>query len=118
MNHKLTLTNITYSCGKEGEGLMKKRKLIQRIISIIMIMTISVLEFPINCYTTREVYAASNIWDGSTIDKNWEGRGTEKEPYLITNAEELAGLASASLSNSYKGVYFRQTEDIFLNDIK
>lgn len=61
----------------------------------------------------------SNTWDG-TVDTMWQGSGTETDPYLITSPEELAGLAkkvNESSKNSYEGCYFKQTADIYLNDI-
>ena len=36
---------------------------------------------------------AQTYWDG-TADKEFSGMGTEADPYLITTAEELAGLAA------------------------
>lgn len=49
------------------------------------------------------------------------GKGTEDDPYLITNAQQLADLAylvSYSYWNhkDFNGVYFKQTADIVLND--
>lgn len=58
-----------------------------------------------------------NVWDG-TVDIDWQGNGTEASPYLITSAEELAGLAYESRNNAkVRGKYFLQTTDIYLNDI-
>ena len=36
---------------------------------------------------------AQTYWNG-TADKEFSGMGTEADPYLITTAEELAGLAA------------------------
>lgn len=62
----------------------------------------------------------SRSWDGS-IDTEWQGSGTEADPYLISTPAELAGLSSkvraARNSNNYEGCYFKQTSDIYLNDV-
>ncbi len=49
-------------------------------------------------------------------DMSWEGSGTQASPYLISSAEELAGIAySANFKQtSFSGKYFRQTKPIFL----
>ena len=70
-------------------------------------------------------WAATSVWDGTTVDKDWEGLGTEASPYLITSSAQLAGLANktfyadststdvpvkvseeANVYNSYTGAYF------------
>ena len=60
---------------------------------------------------------SANAWDGS-IDTDWQGSGTENDPYLITSAAELAGIAAAN--RSHYGwddtTYFKLTTDILLND--
>lgn len=60
---------------------------------------------------------SEDAWDGS-VDTQWIGSGVEWDPYLISSAAELAGLAqmcnSGSLNSRY--TYFKQTNDIVLND--
>ena len=54
-------------------------------------------------------------WDG-TADTIWSGSGTQTSPYLITTAQELAGLSAAVNDGThYKGKYFKLTADIRLN---
>ena len=57
-------------------------------------------------------------------DTTWEGKGTKENPYLISTAEELAGLSYMVYTGSvpvtstyhyYSGVYFKQTADIDLS---
>ena len=46
----------------------------------------------------------------------WEGKGTQAEPYIITNSQELADLAyMANNFTTYSGTYFVLGEDIELN---
>ena len=55
------------------------------------------------------------LWtdDGVTRDTDFEGGGTESDPYLISSAEELAGLAyNVNNGTNYSRVYFLQTADL------
>ena len=62
---------------------------------------------------------AQTYWDG-TADKEFSGMGTEADPYLITTAEELAGLAELCNDqdnpNDFDGKYIKLTADIYLTD--
>lgn len=54
---------------------------------------------------------------GFSADTSWDGSGTVNDPYKITNADELAGLAQeVNSGTSYGGIYFLQTAEIDLND--
>ena len=56
-----------------------------------------------------------SVWDG-TSKYTWAGLGTASDPYLITSAAELAGLADqVNKRNTYQGYYFKLTTDIDLN---
>lgn len=63
--------------------------------------------------------SAQTYWDG-TADKSWAGSGTAADPYLITSAEELAGLAERvndkSNKQDFAGEYFKLTQDLYLTD--
>ena len=67
------------------------------------------------------VWAYSNtepgVWQGD-IDTVFEGEGTEDNPYLISSAAELAGLASNvnGIRDYSWNKYFKQTCDIYLNN--
>ncbi len=65
------------------------------------------------------------VWDGG-IDTEWEGTGTEADPFLISTPAELAGL-SAFTNDPYSyedlyyyqnamGAYYKQTADLLIND--
>ncbi len=59
--------------------------------------------------------SSSAVWTGST-DTVWSGSGTEADPFLITSAEELAGLAETTNGGTdYSGEFFKLTTDITLN---
>ena len=56
-------------------------------------------------------------WDGTVATAFGGGSGTEADPYLITNAKELALIAQNvnATTTDYLGIYFKQTADINLD---
>ena len=68
--------------------------------------------------TTLAAPTNSDNWqdNASYRDTSWSGSGTSGSPYLITSAQELAGLAyRVNSGTNYSGRYFRQTRDIDLS---
>ena len=68
--------------------------------------------------TTLAAPTNSDNWqdNASYRDTSWSGSGTSGSPYLITSAQELAGLAyMVNSGNRYFGRYFRQTVNIDLS---
>lgn len=58
-------------------------------------------------------------WDGTTASTWTTGDGTEAEPYLIENENQLAYLAQqVNSGTNYSGVYFKQTADLDLGGIQ
>lgn len=60
-----------------------------------------------------EMPAGYDIWDGSSKTQPATGTGTEADPYLISNGAELAW----AVSNVSTGVYYKLTNNIYLNDV-
>ncbi|MBE6323430.1 MAG: hypothetical protein E7074_00455 [Bacteroidales bacterium] len=60
---------------------------------------------------------AQTYWDG-TQDTVFIGTGTQSDPFLITSAEELAGLAYRTnvRKEDFTGQYLRLTQDIYLTN--
>ena len=60
---------------------------------------------------------AQTYWDG-TSDKNFSGSGSQADPYLISTAEQLAGLAARTNvdKEDFSGKYIKLTADIYLTD--
>ncbi len=57
----------------------------------------------------------TGVWDGS-VDTEWQGTGSESDPYLITSAAELAGLAQkVNTGETYSKKFFSLKSDIRLN---
>lgn len=56
-------------------------------------------------------------WDGETTDTNFNGSGTQEDPYLIESASQLAGLAAnVNGGEEYADKCFKLTTDIDLNN--
>ncbi len=61
--------------------------------------------------------SGADVWNGTSIDIDWAGSGTQANPYLITSASELAGLSGlVNSGEDYSGKYFRLTTHILLNN--
>ena len=59
-----------------------------------------------------------STWDGTA--ENWtRGSGTQSDPYLIENAQQLAYIAEMVNGgvSTYAGVYFKLTSDLNMNSI-
>ena len=88
----------------------------KKIFSIILIVAIIVASMPIIVIESTALSLA--IWDGTVANGFYSGNGTEKDPYLITSAEELAYLAKmTNEGNTYSGKKFLICNDIWLNNI-
>lgn len=81
---------------------------------LVMMLPMSVLAFEI-APILIPVTLPDKTWDG-TADLEWSGSGTAAYPYLISSAEELAGLAAkVNAGSNFKNLYFKLTADIRLN---
>ncbi len=58
------------------------------------------------------------VWMGDVAESFAGGSGTQDDPYLISNGDELAYLAKLTMANGVKtkGVYYKLTADIILNE--
>lgn len=93
----------------------------KKIISIcIVLVMLFALAIPVAADTLLIAPAPSALpakWDGTVADAFGGGTGTEADPYLITNARELALIAKNvnNVTTDYAGIYFKQTADINLD---
>ncbi len=64
---------------------------------------------------TLKFWNFNNRWE-YVADTNWEGSGTEEDPYQISSAEELAGIGylTKGVGVAVKNLYFKQTKHINL----
>ena len=90
-----------------------KTKRTNRFLSILLTLVMVVGMLLITAFA---IPPASAAWDGSTTDSDWEGGGTQQDPYLISSAEELAGMAAAINGNQYRDQHFKLTADIDLGN--
>lgn len=57
-----------------------------------------------------------DVWDGVSVDTEFEGEGTEANPYKISSAAELAGLSSIMLTQPIYDLNCELTISIDLNN--
>ena len=59
----------------------------------------------------------NKVWQGGVARSYESGSGTEDDPYIIANAEQLAYLVKNANSTTTKDKYFEIANDITLNDV-
>ena len=95
-----------------------KKKVLTIIVTIVFLAVLSVAFFFI--YTNKAALGdeTNEIWDGTTIATGFNGgNGTEDNPYLISNGNELAYLQkvmAGTEATSYSTLYYSITNDINL----
>lgn len=57
-----------------------------------------------------------NNWDGTIATSYRNGTGTSSDPYIISNAKELAYFSKMLHETSYEGEYFELANDIIINN--
>ncbi len=60
------------------------------------------------------------VWDGTAAESYAGGSGTEADPYLVSNGEQLLKMMDDGLVDfnaDAEGSYYKLTDDIYLNDI-
>ena len=92
------------------------KKIISMCIVLVMVFALAI---PVAADTLLIAPAPSSLpekWDGTVASAFGGGTGTEADPYLITNAKELALIAKNvnAQTTNYKDVYFKQVADINL----
>lgn len=64
-------------------------------------------------------FSTGDLWGDWTGDMDWQGEGTESEPYQITSVSELMGFSELVASGTdFKNTYFELTNDIDLGSIQ
>ncbi len=59
----------------------------------------------------------NKVWSGKVAGYYEEGTGTEADPYIIANAEQLAYFVKNATEATTAGKYFAIVNDIYLNDV-
>ena len=94
------------------------KKIISMCVALVMLLA---LALPIAAEDILLISPAPSSlpqkWDGTVAEAFGGGTGTEADPYLITNAKELALIAKNvnDQTTNYKDVYFKQVADINLD---
>ena len=84
------------------------RKAIPFLLTVAMVITM---------FVSTPTMAFADTWDGSSSDTSWAGSGTAVDPYQITCAAELKGLAdNVNSGTTYGGICFELTDDINLDN--
>lgn len=84
------------------------KRCLSTVITLAMIMAMTVIIVP----------TASAAWDGSSVAAALIGSGTEADPYLITNENDLAFVAKQvnDAVTGFEGEYFKLTVDLDLGN--
>ena len=90
-----------------------EKTMIKRLSKHICILLALVLILASTFVQISSVVAENKAWDGSTAGGEILGGGTEENPFLISNAEQLAWV----VSHGGNGRYYKLTADIYLNDV-
>lgn len=93
----------------------------QQIGSVLLVCCLVVGILPMRVFATAEseetAAETTVIWDGTIADAYAGGSGTEKAPYLIKTAEQLARISEQVNSGEESGKYYMLSCDIYLNDV-
>lgn len=91
----------------------KKTSLFIQGLSILISVLVVLSVFNFNFVNAKA--EEQEIWDGTKASglADFSGSGTEKDPYLIENASQLAYIVSTDLTD---GLYFELVKDIKIND--
>ena len=98
---------------------IRRKKIKIAVLSFIFLVLLIIGEYNIREKVNKDLNKFQ-IWNGKrVIDGGWnsvEGKGTKKSPYEIENANQLAWLAYCTEVSTCKGMYFKLTNDIYLNE--
>lgn len=95
-----------------------KIKYISILIIIILAITISIptLARYKNRLDLESILTNSESWDGTVATSYHKGNGTKNDPYIISNAKELAYFANQLETTDYTNTYFKLSNDIIINN--
>ena len=101
--------------------IVKGRKIKERKIVVLgiifFVLLIALVAIPtLSSYINRTLSQNITVWDGTIAEDYRGGVGTEDNPYIIANGEELAYFALQLQTIDYEGKYFKLSNNIVLND--
>ena len=87
--------------------------------AVLLDETMSLTNIATYARTAAVLSAEKSTWDGTTATEFKYGDGTQANPYLITNAKELAYLRDqVNNGTDYENTFFQLTTDIDLNSME
>ena len=108
---------------KFKELLLKLKKIPKtRYIAILAVIVLAVaIAIPtLSRYKNRidinALLSDENNWDGTVATSYRNGNGTSTDPYIISNAKELAYFEKMLNETSYENTYFELNNDIIINN--
>lgn len=96
--------------------LLNKKQKIACLILIISFILLLFFGIPSLARYKNRISTSINVWSGNIASSFSDGDGTQENPYIISNGEELAYLASQLKTTNYENTYFKLSNDIILND--
>lgn len=96
--------------------LSKATKITCLVFLILTIILISISIPSLARHKNRNILITTTTWDGNVASSYRKGTGIETDPYVISNASELAYLSLQLKTTDYKDTYFILNNDIVLNN--
>ena len=97
------------------KNIIYLKRVIAIITALILTAAITITDFSSINFSAK---AENNVWDGTSANNYAGGSGTATDPYLISNGAQLYKMVSENNTIAKSaGVYFKLTEDIYLNDV-
>lgn len=94
---------------KQILSFIKRSKLCSSAVSCLLALSVI-----LSTFAGMSILAGNTdeVWSGEVASGFAKGSGTEKNPYKISNGEELALAVTQN-----KGYYYEMTNDVYLNDV-
>ena len=93
----------------------KKNKIYIILIAIFILILSSVSIATFARQKNRNPLNIDNTWDGSISSSYRSGSGSQDDPFIISNASELAYFSNMLKTTSYSNTYFELSNDIIIN---
>ena len=105
-------------------NLVEKLKKVPRIKYVIVLMLIIfavTVSFPTiarykNRLDIKHLLTTTQTWDGMVATSYKKGTGKVDDPYIISNASELAYFSNMLQTTTYENAYFKLSNDIIINN--
>ena len=94
---------------------LRNKKVIITIIILFVALILSYVIPTLARYKSRNLFDKGSVWSGETATRYRSGSGSQNDPYIISNAEEMAYLASELNNTNYEDTYFKLSNNIIIN---